>query len=70
MNKLAEYYQELATNRPEWSRKGQHAFNALLDYFPEFAEEIRATQLDPFYHDERIPALFEELNQRFAQEKD
>jgi hypothetical protein len=38
-------------------RPGQALFNALAGVDPDFAESIRATDLDPFHYDGRIPAL-------------
>lgn len=35
---------------PEW-RRGQAHFNVLVKVAPELAEEIRASDLDPFYAD-------------------
>lgn len=55
-----QYYQSLE-NIPAWSRKGQHAFNQLLIYFPDFAEHVRATEIDPFYNDKRLPEFFKSL---------
>lgn len=37
----------------DW-RMGQAYFNALYALYPDTANEIRGTDLDPFYHSERI----------------
>jgi hypothetical protein len=36
-------------------RPGQAHFNALYELRPDLADEIRGTDLDPFYNDTRIP---------------
>lgn len=45
-----------------YMRKGQAVFNLAYDFFPEKANELRATSLDPFYNDEKqdsfVKALF------------
>lgn len=46
-----DYYEDVIdvlVREPEW-RIGQAAFNVLMDYRPNLAEEIRATRLDPFF---------------------
>lgn len=48
-----DYYEEVINTlakEPEW-RVGQAAFNILMDYRPNLAEEVRATNLDPFFFD-------------------
>ena len=52
---------------PEW-RYGQTIFNALyFDHFdPEFADEIRGSDLDPFHDDGRADALLAALEKRWA----
>ena len=47
----------------EW-RKGQIAYNVLAAANLEWAEEIRATDLDPFYRDERLDDFWRWLNER------
>jgi hypothetical protein len=44
----------LARNK-EW-RAGQALFNAISLVAPELANEIRGTELDPFYRNDKIPA--------------
>jgi hypothetical protein len=57
---------------PNW-RKGQTIFNCLYNLYPDFANEIRATELDPFYIDDRIPQTLEyvynKLTRSSAEEK-
>lgn len=36
-------------------REGQRAFNALYAIRPDLAEQVRGTDLDPFYDDSRLP---------------
>lgn len=35
-------------------RPGQSYFNAIQEILPSLANQIRATDLDPYYHDERL----------------
>lgn len=35
-------------------RKGQTLFNVLYEMYPDLANEIRGTPLDPFYEDRKI----------------
>ena len=49
-------------------RKGQVLFNVLYDERPEWADEIRATEIDPFYEDQKIPAFWEWLEQKIIEE--
>lgn len=42
-------------------RFGQAFFNTLHQYHTELAELIRASELDPFYRDDRLPQLYNEL---------
>jgi len=35
-------------------RKGQRAFNTLCSLQPRLANEVRGTDIDPFYSDERL----------------
>lgn len=49
MEKLAEYKQ-----RNPGQRRGQALFNALCIFRPDLSEQIRTTDKDPFYRDERV----------------
>lgn len=42
---------------PEW-RAGQAAFNVLATLRPDLSEKIRATPLDPFHLDARLPDFY------------
>lgn len=42
-------------------RFGQALFNTLRQYHAELAEVVRTSDIDPFYHDERLPQLYNEL---------
>ena len=50
-------------NHKNW-RKGQALFNAIYRIHPEIANEIRATDIDPFHSDDRIEACLEFLRNR------
>lgn len=39
---------------PNW-RSGQTHFNVLCDMRPDLSERVRATELDPFHLDSRLP---------------
>jgi hypothetical protein len=49
-------------------RAGQATFNALAQLAPVIAEEVRATPLDPFHRDERLPAFWAYVDRRLAEE--
>lgn len=40
-------------------RAGQAAFNVLHALRPDLSEQVRATDLDPFYQDDRLADFFE-----------
>ena len=63
--RLGEYYESLK-NRPEHLRAGQYAFHQAMKFFPSFAMEVRATEIDPFYLDIRLAAFFAELDRYCA----
>ena len=52
---------------PSW-REGQTHFNVLYwdGFDPEFANEIRESDLDPFHVDDRLPAYFDALRGRWG----
>jgi len=50
-------------NHKNW-RKGQALFNAIYCIRPEIANEIRATDIDPFHNDNKIDACLEFLRDR------
>jgi len=54
-----EVKEQFAKN-PNW-RLGQTAFNVLYEQRPDISEQIRATDIDPFYNDSRLPKFFEKV---------
>lgn len=40
-------------------RIGQYLYNRLFGYNPDLANSITATEFDPFYNDNRVPAFLE-----------
>lgn len=42
-------------------RHGQALFNYLWSVRPDLSEQIRSTELDPFYEDKRLPETYEWL---------
>lgn len=55
-----EQYRLYLRTEPEW-RNGQCLFNAVRTCWPFAAEQIRGTDLDPFYQDSRVPMTIEYL---------
>lgn len=53
----------------DW-RNGQAAFNVLYSMHPELAQEIRGTDLDPFYDDSRLYAFYTWVYERLAQKEE
>lgn len=51
---------ELRDLYPSW-RWGQALFNALVDFAPEAADEIRGTDADPFYTNNNVAAFWTRL---------
>ena len=50
-------------------RAGQAAFNVLVEARPDLSEQIRTTDLDPFYHDDRLPAFYNWLFYNWSTEE-
>jgi hypothetical protein len=46
-------------------RRGQLAYNMLCGVRPGLARSINATQLDPFYLDDRLPEFFTHIEQHW-----
>jgi len=46
-------------------RRGQYAFNVLLDYRPDLSEKIRGTPLDPFFKEELPKEFIEWINKNW-----
>lgn len=64
---LNEFFKRVI-ERPKFLRQGQQAFNVLHEMRPDLANEIRATPLDPFYLDERLPDFYNFLYVRWNDE--
>lgn len=45
-------------------RRGQAWFNALHELRPDLANEIRGTDIDPFYNDNKLPDAWEWLDKK------
>ena len=50
-------------NKPEEWRLGQAYFNYAEELYPEETNQLRGTEYDCFYNDERIPEFLEKLNE-------
>lgn len=50
---LMKLIEEVQLEYPDW-RKGQTFFNVLYNLYPEMADEIRGSEIDPFYIDDNI----------------
>lgn len=56
LKQLTEFLYKFEHSRleyPDW-REGQRFFNLLNEYYNELSEEIRGTEVDPFYNDKNI----------------
>ena len=51
-------------NKPKEWRLGQAYFNYAYELYPEETEELRSTEYDCFYVDNRIPIFLEKLNEK------
>ena len=51
-------------NKPKEWRLGQAYFNYAYGLFPKETDELRGTEFDCFYLDEKIPNFLEELNKK------
>lgn len=56
-DEYAHAIDRVRAENPRW-RAGQTAFNVLLDIRPDLAEEIRATELDPFHNDNVLTQFY------------
>lgn len=55
-----DQYVDLLATQPAEQRRGQWAFNALLQVRFDLAQQVRAKpDLDPYYRDELLPAFYE-----------
>lgn len=58
MNNSFESWLTIATsNKPSDLRYGQWLFNTLTEIRPDLTAQVRATENDPFYNDDRVPAF-------------
>ena len=51
-------------NKPDEWRIGQAYFNYAYELYPKEADELRGTEYDCFYVDERIPVFLKKLNEK------
>lgn len=49
---------ELLDQHDSW-RAGQASFNVLSDFHKSLADQVRGTELDPFYDDSRLPVFYQ-----------
>lgn len=47
-------------------RKGQFAFNELFKVRPDLSEQVRATDMDPFYQDDILPLFWQWVEQNWS----
>jgi hypothetical protein len=69
-DRYAEYLDAVTDRRfrHPHERSGQAHFNVLWfdQHDPDFADEIRGGELDPFNLDERVPAMLSALRERWG----
>jgi hypothetical protein len=67
--KFTEYkhFFDIGKYPDEW-RRGQTAFNFVFDTYPDIANELRATEFDPFYNDSRLPAFWEQVEKLYKEQ--
>ena len=51
-------------NKPEEWRLGQAYFNYAEELYPEETNQLRGTEYDCFYNDEKIPNFLKKLNEK------
>ena len=58
----------IATKKRRFQRVGQNLFNHLYDIDPEFADELRGSDVDPFYasvmEDDRVQGFLKAIRGR------
>lgn len=54
----------MVQNKPEEWRLGQAYFNYAEELYPEETNQLRGTEYDCFYNDEKIPEFLEKLNEK------
>lgn len=50
---IVKFATELKKKHSDW-RMGQSVFNAMLILYPDTSDEIRTTEYDPYYSDNKI----------------
>lgn len=55
---------KVQNNKPEEWRLGQAYFNYAEELYPEEANQLRGTEYDCFYDNNKIPIFLEELNKK------
>ena len=61
---LLEFMQ---SKKPDELRLGQHAFNFIYDIEPDIANQIRGTDKDCFYSNDKMSDFFEEAHKLYNQ---
>lgn len=61
---LLEFMQ---SKKPDELRLGQHAFNFIYDIEPDIANQIRGTDKDCFYLNDKMSDFFEEAHKLYNQ---
>ena len=52
---LEQYWDAIEnSDKPDNHRTGQWLFNTLYQLYPEYADTIRSTHVDPFYDNKKI----------------
>lgn len=62
-NNNLEILYDLVKKRPSYIRKGQSYFNEAYNMNPKLVDQIRGTDIDPFYVDKRVPKFIEFLKE-------
>lgn len=66
---FVEVYKEFyLTPRPAELREGQAAFNFVEEKFPDIANQLRGTDLDPFYVDSRLGGFWHEVQRLYYEQ--
>lgn len=55
----------MQSKKPDELRLGQHAFNFIHDIEPDIANEIRGTDKDCFYSNDKMSEFLEEVNKLY-----
>ena len=54
---------DLVEKKPSYIRKGQAYFNEAYNINPKLVNQVRGTELDPFYIDSRVPEFIKFLKE-------